>query len=123
MDFFRANVGPAISEVSMVKIIWQKRASKTLEEHIAYASAEFGVSTAKRWLEEVSHVESRIALMPLSYTPEPLLLGKKHAYRYCHIMNRRFKIIYCYYPSSKTVRISDIWDTRINPETLKRRIR
>jgi plasmid stabilization system protein ParE len=107
----------------MAKIIWQKRASRVLEEHLLYANSEFGRSTAKRWLEEISHVESRIALMPMSYTPEPLLAGKKHVYRYCHLMNRRFKLIYVYYPSSNTVRISDIWDTRVNPENLKLRIK
>jgi len=106
----------------MVKVIWQKRASKELDEHIAYASTEFGKKTAKRWITEIAHVEKSIALMPMSYTPEPLLAGKRHVYRYCHLMNRRFKLIYCYSPSSNTVRIADIWDVRINPETLKRRI-
>lgn len=93
-----------------------------LDERIAYAGEEFGKSTAKRWLNEIAHIEARISLMPMSFTPEPLLAGKKHDYRYCHLMNRRFKLIYCYYPSSDTVRIVDIWDTRIRPETLKRRL-
>lgn len=94
-----------------------------LDERIAYAGVEFGKSTAKRWLNEIAHIEARISLMPMSFTPEPLLAGKKHDYRYCHLMNRRFKLIYCYYPSSDTVRIVDIWDTRIRPETLKRRLK
>ncbi|MBQ9355864.1 MAG: type II toxin-antitoxin system RelE/ParE family toxin [Prevotella sp.] len=107
----------------MAKIVWQKRAIRVLDERIAYASAEFGKATAKRWIDEIAHAEARISSMPMSYTPEPLLEGKKHVYRYCHLMNRRFKLIYCYYPSSGIVRIADIWDTRINPETLKRRIK
>lgn len=123
MDYIRTNVGRFIPEISMAKIIWQKRASRVLDEHLAYASVEFGKSTARRWIKEIAHVEARIAAMPMSYTPEPFLAGRKHAYRYCHLMNRRFKLIYCYYPSSNIVRIVDIWDTRVNPETLKRRIR
>jgi hypothetical protein len=107
----------------MAKIIWLKRASRILEERILYANSEFGRFTAKRWMEEIAHIESRIPLMPLSYTPEPLLAGKKHVYRYCHLMNRRFKLIYVYYPSSNTVRVTDIWDTRINPDTLKHHIK
>ena len=107
----------------MAKIIWQKRASRVLDVRLSYASAEFGKSTAKRWIEEIAYAEERIASMPTSYTPEPLLAGKKHIYRYCHLMNRRFKLIYCYYPSSNTSRVVDIWDTRLNPETLKRRIK
>ena len=107
----------------MAKIIWQKRASRVLDERLSYAIAEFGKATAKRWVEEIVYAEERIASMPASYPPEPLLAGKKHIYRYCHLMNRRFKLIYCYYPSSGIVRIVDIWDTRVNPETLKRRIK
>lgn len=107
----------------MAKIIWQKRASKVLDERIAYASAEFGKSTAKRWVMEIVYAESRIASMPLSYPTEPLLVRGRRVYRYCHLMNRRFKLIYCYYPSSDTVRIVDIWDTKMNPETLRKRIK
>ena len=35
----------------------------------------------------------------------------------------RFKIVYYDAPSSDTVYIRDIWDTRMSPETLKRRIK
>jgi RsiW-degrading membrane proteinase PrsW (M82 family) len=36
----------------------------------------FIVKTAKRWITEIAHVEKSIALMPMSYTPEPLLAVK-----------------------------------------------
>ncbi len=107
----------------MAKIIWQKRANRVLDERLRYSSIEFGKTTVKRWANEIAHVEARISSMPTSFTPEPLLANKKHIYRYCHLMNRRFKLVYCYYPSSDIVRIADLWDTRMNPETLKRRIR
>ena len=106
----------------MAKIKWLKRASETLDRNVAYATMEYGKQTARRWLKEVAHAESRIAMMPASFTREPLLFDKKHAYRYCHLMNRRFKIIFCYYPSSDIVRIVDIWDTKMNPDTLKQRM-
>ena len=64
----------------------------------------------------------RLQKHPLSYTPEILLLGKRHKYRSCHIM-RRFKIVYYYATSSDTVYIRDLWDTRMNPETLRRRLK
>ena len=123
MDFFRTNVGRTLPEIPMAKIKWQKKASRLLDERVAYATDQFGKSTAKRWIKEVASAEARIKSMPTSYAPEPLLVGKKHVYRYCHLMNRRFKLIYCYYPSSETARIVDIWDTRVNPESLKRRIK
>ena len=74
----------------MVKVIWQKRASRVLDERLAYASAEFGKSTAKRWLKEIAYAEARIASIPMSYTPEPLLAGKRRVYLYCHLMNFPF---------------------------------
>ena len=38
-------------------------------------------------------------------------------------MNRRFKIIYYYDESEDTVHLVDIWDTRMNPKALIRRIK
>ena len=107
----------------MVKIIWQKRARKVLDERLMYSNMEYGKATVKRWTKEIAHVETRIISMPTSFTPEPLLVDKKHIYRYCHLMNRRFKLIYCYYPSSGIVRVVDLWDTRMNPETLRQRLK
>ena len=37
-------------------------------------------------------------------------------------MNRRFKIIYFYDKSKDVVTIMDIWDTRMDPKTLTKRI-
>ena len=123
MDFIGTNVGGTLPKTSMAKIIWQKRASRVPDKRMAYASAEFGKSTAKRWIKKIAYAEERIASMPTSYTPEPLLAGKKHIYRYCHLMNRRFKLIYCYYPSSNIARIADIWDTRMNSKVLVHRLK
>ena len=41
----------------------------------------------------------------------------------CHIMNRRFKIIYFYDEVKDIVHIMDIWDTKMNPRALIRRIK
>lgn len=38
-------------------------------------------------------------------------------------MNRRFKIIYFYDEAEDTVHIMDIWDTKMNPKALVRRIK
>lgn len=38
-------------------------------------------------------------------------------------MNRRFKIIYYYNETEDTISNVDIWDTKMNPKTLVRRIR
>lgn len=83
----------------------------------------FGKSTALKWAEEVATFESRVRQYPSSYALESLLLGRKKLYRRCHIMHRRFKIIYYYDERKDVVTIMDIWDTRMNPTTLTKRIR
>ena len=44
-------------------------------------------------------------------------------FRRCHIMNRLFKIIYYFDEAEDVVLLVDIWDTKMNPNTLIRRIK
>lgn len=105
----------------MATIRWNKKARRLFREHIIYARTEFGEETALRWYRQLNIIEDRLRNYPESYTPEPLIV-KSHVYRSTSIM-QRFKIVHFYIPSSNTVRIVDIWDMRMNPLKLKRRIR
>ena len=46
-----------------------------------------------------------------------------HGYNFCHMMHRRFKLIYFYDETEDVVHIMDIWDTRMDPKALVRRIK
>ena len=105
----------------MVTIRWNKKARRLFREHIIYARAEFGEETALRWYRQISNIEDRLRHHPESYAQEHLIV-KSHVYRSVVIMGR-FKIVHFYTPSSNTVRIVDIWDMRMSPENLKRRIK
>ena len=107
----------------MAKIIWDEKAERALDEHVEYAYKEFGKTTAQRWLNERNAKEWRLEHYPESYPPEELLTGRKKLYRMCHLMNRRFKLIHYYEESEDTVHIVDIWDTRMCPKALIRRIK
>ena len=107
----------------MAKIIWEENATTALLEHTEYARLEFGNSTVKRWQKEKYTIEWRLKRYPVSYPLEEILQERSILYRCCHLMNRRFKIIYYYNETEDTVHIVDIWDTRMNPKTLVRRIR
>ena len=107
----------------MAKIIWHNTAKQQLIENITYALIEFGEVTANRWETEVRSVEWRLERYPTSFPPEPLLASRPKQYRSCHVMHRRFKLIYCYDESKNVVNIMDIWDTKMNPQTLVKRIR
>ena len=106
----------------MAKINWTKKADFLFDKYVFDAYLEYGQKTSQKWLKERIAFADRVAKHPESYTPESLLAERKRLYRSCHIM-RRFKIIYYYAPSSDTVHIVDIWDSRMNPETLKQRIK
>jgi len=102
-------------------IKWNKRARRVFAEHINYARQEFGVTTAFRWFEKKNVIEERIRQYPESYPIESLLMHKRRIYRGAVLM-KNFKLLYVYYPTSDTVRIVDIWDMRMSPENLKKRI-
>ena len=105
----------------MAVIKWQKQAWKLFNSYVEFSREEFGEKTARKWLAEASIIYDRLQKHPMSYTPEALLAGRRHHYRSCHIM-QRFKLVYYYSEKSDTVYIRDVWDTRMNPETLKSRL-
>ena len=105
----------------MATIKWNRKARCEFFEHIKYARHEFGVTTAFKWYAAKNNIEKQLSMFPESFSLEPLLRHKQRIYRRAVLM-KNFKIVYVYYPSSDTVRIVDIWDTRMNPETLKQRL-
>lgn len=105
----------------MAVVKWRKQTWLLFNSYVEHARIEYGEKTARKWLTEASVIYDRLQKHPQSYTQESLLTGKRHEYRSCHIM-RRFKMVYYYAPSSDTVYIRDIWDTKMNPEALKRRL-
>ena len=123
MDFCRRNGSAIIRRVPMAMINWHKKAYRLFMDYVATASVEFGKSTAQRWQKEKKGIEWRLERYPTSYPPEKFLRGREHLYRQCHLMNRRFKIIYFYDEAEDIIHIMDIWDTRMNPTALVRRIK
>lgn len=106
----------------MAKVKWTIKADRLFDKYVFNAFLEYGRKTSQKWMRERVAFADRIAKHPESYTPESLLADRKHQYRSCIIMDR-FKIVHYYAKSSDTVHIVDIWDTRMNPENLQRRIK
>ena len=107
----------------MAKIDWSDEAKYAFITFVRNARSEFGESTAKRWQKERKDIEWRLEHYPTSYTPEEHLSGRIVIYRRCHMMHRRFKLIYYYDKVEDCVHIIDIWDTRMDPKVLVRRIK
>lgn len=106
----------------MAKIIWKPRAINQLTAIIDYSVPEFGMVTFNRLDKRIQEIEHRLALFPESFTPEPLLKNDMILFRFC-ILRKRHKIIYHYVEAKDTVYIDDIWDMRMKPITLKKRIK
>ncbi len=123
MGYVGTDVEPPFEKIPMAKIIWHENVLILLDEHINYAYLEFGKSTALRWKTEIAAFEERVKLFPESYPPEELLANESVLYRRRHLMNRRFKLIHYYDEAADTVHVVDIWDVRMNPETLILRIK
>ena len=107
----------------MAQIVWREKVEQLFLTFVEYAGQEFGKTTAQRWQKERKAIEWRLQRYPESYPPEELLRRKDIIFRHCHLMNRRFKIIYFYDQIEDTVHIMDIWDTKRSPSALIRRIK
>ena len=107
----------------MAVVKWKAQAYRLFNEYVESARVDYGQKTTERWLYEADEIISRLQKFPESYTPEPLLKDRKRKYRSCRLMGRRFRMVYYYNPNTNIVRIVDIWDTRMNPETLMKRVK
>lgn len=107
----------------MAIIEWTDPAWQLYNDMLEYARLEFGEKTGRRWERELLAIDERLRLFPDSYPPEELLRDRPVVYRRCSMMHRRFKLIYFYDEVEDTVHIIDIWDTRMNPKTLIKRIK
>lgn len=105
----------------MATVIWNKRPELIWRELLLSGHQDFGTTTAKRFVKKTDEIVARLEKHPESGFPESLLKSRKCLYRAVHLLPHH-KIIYRYYNTSDTVRIVDIWDTRMNPDKLRKRI-
>ena len=101
----------------MAQIILRKKAKVQLAKILEYAYLEYGQTTLNRFLDELTHIEHRLAIQPESYPLEYLLMGKKRKYRFC-TLKKNFKLIYFYRPRRHEVVIVTVWDQCQNPKRL-----
>ena len=69
----------------MAEVKWQKRAEQELYRYLVKGFLEFGESTANKFAERVSYLNSELGKYPEIGFPEPLLKGRKKKYRAYHI--------------------------------------
>ena len=106
----------------MATVVWTESAKALRRKFYLDGLMEFGQTTARKTAQTLEDITDDLAKWPTAGFPEPLLKGAAHFYRARHI-NKRYKLIYRYEETTDIVYIEDIWDTRRNPENLKKRIK
>ena len=102
-----------------MKLIWYKRAEKRLYESMVYTSKEFGKMVAESFMEDMLRQAALLCNHPRLGKVEPLLASKyAHEYRSL-VVHPYFKLIYYINEEKGRVVITNLWDTRREPQTLK----
>ena len=106
----------------MADIKPSKPFNQELENVLAYALLEFGVTTVKRFNQAYQSIRNHLAIHPYSSPKEPLLKSFLRSYRSAIIM-KNWKIIYRYDEEYDRIILVDLWDMRRNPKYLIRQFR
>ena len=99
-----------------MQVKWFEKAQQHWDEQLEYCAETFGMKTA---LDSIKTVDEKF---PESGTPEPLLRGERFMYRFVHIQ-KRIKLIYRYDEQQQIIYIVDVWNTRMSPEHLIKRMK
>lgn len=103
-----------------MKLIWTNPAIDELGKTIRYIANNYGNKSVAKFHRQLAKSIKMITNNPLSAPKELLLENEEEGFR-STVINRLNKLVY--YIDNDTIIISDLWDTRKNPETLANRIK
>lgn len=103
-----------------MQIDWSRKALRELDIAIGYCEEQFGTRIALRFYQTITDFEVRLSANPSLGYPEPLLAGRSRNYRSL-LVHAHFKLVY--YIAEDVIKIADLWDTRRDPDKLKKRIK
>lgn len=101
------------------EIIWSKFAQFQLDLIFNYYAEKVNVKFAKRIMLKISDNVNKLSKSPFIGKKEEFLTDRIQNYRHLIIANN-YKTIYTVDEQLRTIKISDIFDTRQNPMKLKR---
>ena len=97
-----------------MQVTWNKKALNQLDAVMAYGRQEFGERAVQRLYTRIMSYEPLLAANPRLGIAEPLLAGRKRAYRSI-VVHKLFKLVY--YVKGDILHIAALWDTRREPRT------
>lgn len=100
------------------EIIWSNFAENELNKIFTYYSEVAGVSIAKNLLQNIIAEPNKLLANPKLGQCEELLFHRSTEYRY--LLYKQFKLIYSVDFKRKWIKIADVFDSRQNPQKMKR---
>ena len=101
-----------------LKIIWSDYAETQLDKIFEYYAENANDRVAKNLIQKIIAEPNRLLESPNSSQIEDLLLDRENLYRY--LIYKNYKIIYSVDEKKHSIQIADVFDTRQNPEKIKR---
>jgi plasmid stabilization system protein ParE len=100
------------------KIIWSDYAATQLDKIFEYYTENASHNVAKNLIQKIIAEPNRLIENPNSSQIEDLLLDRENVYRY--LICKNYKIIYRVDEEKHFIQIADVFDTRQNPQKIKR---
>lgn len=105
----------------MARIKWDKLARESLLEILRYGSLTWGKKAARDMRLRIKESEKLLSANPFMGKTEPELKGKELQFR-SFVIHKHYKLIYYYMSDEDILRIVDLWDTRMEPATLVKKM-
>jgi plasmid stabilization system protein ParE len=100
------------------KIIWSDYAESQLDKIFEYYTENASPIVAKNLIQEIIAEPNKLLKSPEISQVEDLLLDRETLYRY--LICKNYKIIYSVDEKGQFIQIADVFDTRQNPQKIKR---
>ena len=100
-----------------MRSVWSERAKKSLHIVEDYILREFGDKKRTEFMSEAEKIAIQLESFPKMGKEEPLLAHRKKLYR-SYVIAHLSKIIYHIDEKRELVVISDVWDTRREPQAV-----
>lgn len=105
-----------------MQVIWSPDAEKELDNIIEYCLTTFGMRTASNVYKVMKHYDTLLAQNPYMGKTEVLLEKYPQKFR-SMVVHQHYKLVYYVDNHKEEIRVTDIWDTRRNPDSLANRIK
>ncbi len=102
------------------KIIWSRFSENEIDNIYDYYKNRVNSKLATKIVKSILIAPDKLIKNPKIGAIEPFLEEREIEYRY--IVSTNYKIIYSINEEDKSIRISDVFDTRQNPSKIEQRV-